>query len=97
MRGDVQVKLKEGQQQLTAANTELQQLHRQINTITQQEKAAIGAKSRAAHRVQQLQVWLFQIGGVDGCLDAEESLAGGQFNLEFLAMLCHARARYSRS
>lgn len=52
----VQARLLEAQQQLTSANAALQQLQQQINTITHQEKQAIGAKSRAAHKVQQLQV-----------------------------------------
>lgn len=52
----LQARLSEAQQQLTAANAALQQLNRQMHSINTQEKQAIGAKSRAAHKVQQLQV-----------------------------------------
>jgi hypothetical protein len=52
----LQGRLREAQQQLTAANAALQQLNRQMQSINTQEKQAIGAKSRAAHKVQQLQV-----------------------------------------
>lgn len=52
----VQAHVREVQQKLTAANGELQQLQAQSNSFTYQEKQALGVKSRAAHKVAQLQV-----------------------------------------
>lgn len=54
----LQVKLAETQRLMTAANAELQQLRQQMQTLTTQEKTALGNKTRAAHRVAQLQVWV---------------------------------------
>jgi len=54
----LQVKLAETQRLLTAANAELQQLRQQMQTLTTQEKTALGNKTRVAHRVAQLQVWV---------------------------------------
>lgn len=52
----MQARMHEAQQKLRAASTELQQLQAQTNAITHQEKQALGVKSRAAHKVAQLQV-----------------------------------------
>lgn len=44
------------QQQLSAADRELQQLRNQMKTLEQQDKRAVGDRARAGHAVQQLQV-----------------------------------------
>jgi hypothetical protein len=44
------------QQQLSAADRELQQLRNQMRTLEQQDKKAVGDRARAGHAVQQLQV-----------------------------------------
>jgi hypothetical protein len=44
------------QQQLSAADRELQQLRNQMRTLEQQDKKAVGDRARAGHGVQQLQV-----------------------------------------
>lgn len=53
---NLQARHAETQRLLVAANAELQQLRNQFNTLVLEEKKQLGTKSRAAHRVQQLQV-----------------------------------------